>query len=173
MSIGMLLFVVGFIILALIDLQGRFMFLLLALALLGIGLAVMGPATTTAALSKVPDDKKGIASGVFYGLAFLAFSLGVAISTVLLSSVASLRFKHLLNLTNIHLNPSQLNSLKLIYTGTHNPNIFLSQYGHVAKLVPLVNDAKLAFMSGFHAVMLFCAFVSLIGFIVALVVNNQ
>jgi EmrB/QacA subfamily drug resistance transporter len=79
MAIGMALFGSGLLLLSRLGLDWGFWDLLPGFALAGIGFGLTMPASTTAALDRVPVDKTGVASGVLNTFRQLGGALGIAI----------------------------------------------------------------------------------------------
>lgn len=91
MIIGSLIAGVGIFLMALTFVQGTayFVLVILGYALYGVGLGMYATPSTDTAISSVPQEKAGVASGIYKMASSLGGSLGIAISTTIYTSLSS------------------------------------------------------------------------------------
>jgi EmrB/QacA subfamily drug resistance transporter len=86
MAIGMALFGAALLLLSRLGATWGFWDMLPAFALAGVGFGLTLPASTAAALSRVPDDKTGVASGVLNTFRQFGGALGLAVVGAIVNS---------------------------------------------------------------------------------------
>lgn len=145
--------------------QASFMQIIVGLCLVGINLGVVMPTTVTAALSVIPQNKIGVASGVFYTLVFLSFSIAVAVSGALLHGLGAYFFHQLLAQSAIQINTVKDTMFSGIYSGAQ---AILQD----STSTTLMQTAQHAFVTATHWVFKFTAILLLLGFLLCFKLKN-
>ena len=141
-----------------LDGQSTFMQLIVGFCLVGTSLGVVMPTTVNVALSAIPQHKISVASGVFYTLVFLSFSIAVAISGALLHNLGAHYFHQLLAQAHIQIAPATAIVFSKIYSGAQSAS-------SVSAFPALIHIAQGAFVAATHVVFKFAAILLLLGFI--------
>lgn len=112
------------VILALLPVSPNLIYFILPLALFGISVGFIIPATATFALQSVAPENTGIASGFMTTLGFGASSLGVAVIGLLTSSLSVDKFSYLIKNSGINSLYNKIFGLINIVQGTRSVNYF-------------------------------------------------
>jgi len=89
MMLGMFLIAVSFVALTQLGASSKIGLVILAMALSGVGQGLAYNVSTTAAMTAVPDDDAGVASGLLTSLRNVGVAAGVAIATMAVSVPSS------------------------------------------------------------------------------------
>lgn len=160
--ISMLLFAVGSALLAVMPLQPNYVLLCSGLVLVGLGCGVSFVSTTTGALRDTKPEQAGVATGIFFTIAWGSCALGIAVSGAILALVSE---HYLMAKLSAHslLSQPQLAELIRVARGLSPSSVLHDDFS--ANLIAVTHQA---FISGFHAVMWTLAASSLLGFFLAL-----
>lgn len=123
-------------------------FIIPALALLGIGFALVVPATSVGLMHSVPPQKTGIALGLFFTNGFVGSSFGVAISGWLLQVWSLSKLTTLLALQHFSVSVQNLKLLQDIMVGAKTMDS-LQRMFPLSIANDLMHITKTAFLHGF------------------------
>ena len=138
----------------------------IGLCLVGINLGIIMPTTVTLALSKIPQNKISVASGLFYTLVFLFFSVAVAVSGGMIHTLGAHFFNQLLLESSIHMTKEGQNSFSGIFSGVQS----------VLKISApdiQIQMAKDAFSKATHFVFKFTAILQLLSFLICFFMKEE
>jgi DHA2 family multidrug resistance protein len=117
LSVGMGLLAMSTFMFAMLYFYYSLYLVIIALLLAGISIGLTIPASGTAVIFSVAREKLGSAMGIFFTTGFIAGSLGVGISGLLLNVLSKYKLNTLLIQDNITLSNIQLNQLQLWASG--------------------------------------------------------
>ena len=142
------------------------------LALAGLGTALLVPSTGAGPLFSVETKRSGAAMGVFLTNGFIAGSLGVALSGLLMSQLSAYQAQKKLVLLNHSLTQKQMVSFNKIASGvqTFQENHALFSANAIKRLQPLAHQI---FSHTFQVLMLSCMVLSILAFFLALKLKFQ
>lgn len=143
--------IIAFIQLAFIRVDAALGLLLFGLALVGVNKAIMLPASVGIVISSLPQEKKGVGMGLFYSIALLGATLGVALTGLVTTFFGSRALINMLP-ANFNASTSQLLALKHATSGAI-PITALSNYFPASQQKILVPIVQHAFLSGFSIAM--------------------
>ncbi len=143
----------GLGLLAFINMLPTLSLILPALALLGIGFALVVPATSVGLMHSVPPQKTGIALGLFFTNGFVGSSFGVAISGWLLQGLSFSKLTTLLALQHFSVSTQNLKLLQDIMVGAKAMNSLQREFP-TSIANNLVTITKTAFLQGVSWMML-------------------
>jgi len=134
------------------------------LFLTGICLAILLTGTNIIALSVVPKQQIGAASGVFFTIALVGSMFGVAISGTIMAMRSSHYLTRQLLLNNIHITQSKMRLLTQMANGSHSITKLAANFtpAMVQKLTPIIQQS---FLHAFFSVALVCVGLAIISFL--------
>jgi len=146
--------------------------LAILLFLIGISLAILLTGTNIIALSVVPKQQIGAASGVFYTIAQVGCIFGIAISGTIMALRSSHYLAQQLLLNNIQIPQSKMHLLILIANGSHSMSRLTDNFtpSMVQKLTPIL---KQSFLHAFFSVALVCVGLAIISFLLTLFTKEK
>lgn len=151
----------------LIDANPQISILVVCFILNGIGLGINFTSTTTGALSPVPDDKAGVATGIFFTILWTSCAFAVAMAGTILAYISrSTLAVHLLN-KNHQFSADQIDLLLRSSRGLL-PISNLQHFLLPQQLVSTANIVKHAFIAGLHGIAWALFIVSLLGLLFTL-----
>ena len=169
---GFALLVTSNILLTLVSSHKTLPFMLVTLFIAGVAIALLVPATGTAALFAIPPEKSGAGMGVFLTNAFIGGSLGVAISGWILTVQSKTILHHLISLTPITLTQLQWHKLEQAANGIMvfqiTDHLFVREL--LLELQPMVQRA---FISGFSSIMWLCAILGIVSCLLTLRIKDD
>lgn len=145
LTIALIALSLGLMLFTLISIVSTLGLILLALAFLGIGFALVVPATSVGLIQSVPPQKTGIALGLFFTNGFIGSSMGVAVSGWLLQIWSLSKLSTLLTLQHFNLSLQNIKSLQDIIVGAESmnsvyavlPTSMANELYHIAKMAVL------------------------------------
>ena len=164
--IAMVAFSIGCYLLSDLGTQINFPLLFWGLGLIGLGSGISFVSSTSGALSAVKPEQMGMATGVFYTIAWGACALGITIYGMIAAfiSKASLIF-HIQqqNLVETH---AQLNALIRVARGL-SPADHLKAYFSSINYPSAVDLSHIAYEHAFHAGFMFLCLISIVGILLS------
>jgi EmrB/QacA subfamily drug resistance transporter len=141
--------------------------LALLLFFLGLCLSILLTGTNVIALSVVPKQQIGAASGVFFTIALIGCMFGIAISGTIMAMRSSHYLTQQLLLNNIHVPQTKMHLLTLIANGSHSLTRLVGNFtpAMAQKLSPILEHS---FLHAFFSVALVCAGLAIISFLLTL-----
>ncbi|WP_247002266.1 MFS transporter [Halosolutus gelatinilyticus] len=172
MAGGMTLMAASFALLALLSPTSGLTFVVVALAIQGVGLGVAYSVSSTAGMDAVPDAKAGAASGILGMIRILGVVFGVAIGGALFKALESRRLASLLADAGAGLGASERTEIRGLLSGSSAAEAKVRQLspevaGQVEEIV------REAFVYGFDGAMVLCAIVAIVGIAGALLVAED
>lgn len=145
--------VLAFFLLALINAHTQIYLVLVAMLCLGFSFGIFIPSTVSSTISSVPKESSGEGMGMFFTVAFMGMSLGVAISSAVLHMVSS-HYIFLPDSIVYGLHNSVLDIFRRAANGTYSLQklAVMLQHLHI-NVDAYVNLAKTGFLKGLSAVM--------------------
>ena len=170
--ISMLLFALGSA--SFISLQAHpdLVLLITGLVLIGIGCGINFVSTTVGALSAVPQEESGVATGIFFTIMWTSCSFAIAVCGAILSWLSEQHLLSLISQKAIHLSQNELSHLIRAAQGLipfdNMSGLFISHDIHQLKIL-----ASQSFMYGFHAMMLFLFLSAILGIVLSLLLKTK
>ncbi|QLH43504.1 MAG: MFS transporter [Coxiellaceae bacterium] len=171
--LGMLALFIGCIFLTQIQHFPMSTMIALGLSLLGISAGLFLPCSSITAVSVVPKEQTGMATGVFYTNSFIGTTLGIAISGSILAISSTHYLLESIRTNKLVFTPQQLSVLKETASGIQ-PISAITQYFPQQMILELSQMTHQAFMTGFITAISTCAGLAAIGtFLVFMLKKSQ
>ncbi|WP_440763949.1 MFS transporter [Natronorubrum sp. DTA7] len=172
MAGGMALMAASFLLLAFLTPTSGLALVLVALAIMGVGLGVAYSVSSTAGMAAVPDAKAGAASGILGMVRMLGVVFGVAIGGALFKTLENRRLETLLEGAGASLDASDRSEIRGLLSGSSAAEAKLRELapGAAGEVEHVVREA---FVYGFDGAMILCAVVAVVGIAGALLVTDD
>ena len=172
LAASMALAALGFVCLGIANPRTNFGLMLFGLALFGIGQGLSYNVASALAMSSIPDEKSGAASGILQSINSVALSLGVATTGALFKTTENSRLERLFELAGSRLGPEARTEIKLMLSGSDAARERLAQLQpDVSERVSMVVDE--AYIHSFREVMFLFIAVSVLGFVSTFVFGRR
>jgi len=144
----------------------------LALILFGFSVGLMIPATVNSTVSALPLSNRGEGLGMFFTIAFIGSSLGVALGGLVLNWLSWRTFTHIAGASLLSLTHPQMAILHSLANGTQNLNVFTHYFSHqqLMQLRPMIDQS---FIFGFTVIMGINAILSILITIFGCLLQNR
>lgn len=171
MLASMLFSVFSFGILAASDLNQLSWLIGLMLLIFGIGTGLHIPSSVNGIIMSTNQRQRGLGVGIFFTIAFIGSTMGVALSGAQINWFANKDFLSLVQHSGLQLSQQQLTALSQVVNGTHNIHIYQHLLGPEL-FQQLTTFSKLSFIHGFKVVLLTNALLSMVGAILCFFVQS-
>lgn len=161
MMIAFFLLTLSFLMFAFVNVGQSLFILILPLFLFGIAVGVIFPASNISVLRAVSEEKRGEANGIYFTVAVVGGSFGVAIGGNMLAMLSLWYLKSQILLENLTVSPDKFAILRKIANGSLSINSLYDSFlpDMVQKFLPIVQKS---FLMSYSCVMLSCAVLCLL-----------
>ena len=155
-----------------IDSTDAITLVIIGLVVTGIGQGLVFNQSTAAAMASIEESKAGVASGMVNTVRMVGYSVGVALTSVLVTSVEGDQVATAAADHGLHLTAGQIDAAREALSGSQAARSALGDLGPTVRTA--ADDVvQKAFLSGFRAGMVLTVVVCLVGVAVALAVPGR